>query len=94
MKEKLDNKGNNAMWISLLVGGVVGAGIGLLFAPKSGKELRGDISDFTARARDKVSTTIDETKHIYEKSRNAVASAIDCGTSAFQEERERRLKSA
>lgn len=37
----------------LLVGGGIGAVIALLFAPKSGNELRGDIADVTRKGIDK-----------------------------------------
>jgi gas vesicle protein len=93
MKEERENKNGNWMLLSLLGGGILGAGLGMLFAPKPGKEIRNDIKDFAARTRDKVGKTIDDGVHVYEKSKNAVTSAIDCGTAAF-EEGDRRLKSA
>jgi len=37
----------------LLVGGAIGALVALLFAPKSGQELRGDIADATRRGLEK-----------------------------------------
>ena len=37
----------------LLIGGGIGAIIALLFAPKSGQELRGDIADATRKGIDK-----------------------------------------
>src|ERR1700750_358967 len=37
----------------LLIGGGIGAVIALLFAPKSGEELRGDIADATRKGIDK-----------------------------------------
>ena len=37
----------------LLIGGGIGAIIALLFAPKSGTELRGDIADVTRKGIDK-----------------------------------------
>jgi gas vesicle protein len=37
----------------LLIGGGIGAVIALLFAPKSGQELRGDIADVTRKGIDK-----------------------------------------
>ena len=41
-----ENKGMSP-WAYLLGGVAVGAAIGILFAPKKGSELRGDISDWT-----------------------------------------------
>ena len=37
----------------LLIGGGIGAALALLFAPKAGADLRGDISDVTRRGYDK-----------------------------------------
>lgn len=36
----------------LLIGGGIGATLALLFAPKTGRELRGDIADYTKRGVD------------------------------------------
>lgn len=41
----------------LLVGGGIGALLALLFAPKSGEELRGDIADVTRKGLDKTKET-------------------------------------
>ena len=40
-----------------LIGGVVGAAVALLFAPKSGRELRGDIADVTRKGVDSTRET-------------------------------------
>src|SRR3954463_15998566 len=37
----------------LLIGGGIGAGLALLFSPKSGQELRGDIADATRKGIDR-----------------------------------------
>jgi len=85
MKEALLNIKGKWLLFTLLGGGILGAGFGLLFATKAGKEIRNDIKELAARTRDKVGKTIDEGIHVYEKSKNAVTSAIDCGTAAFAE---------
>jgi len=41
-----------AVLISFLVGGIVGAGLALLFAPYSGRRMRGKISDVAEDVRD------------------------------------------
>jgi gas vesicle protein len=94
MKDELVNNGRISMLFPLLAGGILGAGLGLLFAPKSGRETRNDIRDLAARTRERVGKTIDDGVHVYEKSKRAVANAIDCGTEAFAEKREQHLKSA
>jgi gas vesicle protein len=48
------NEENNSgtILLSFLVGGIVGAGLALLFAPQSGKKMRGKIADMAEDARD------------------------------------------
>jgi len=41
----------------LLIGGGIGAVLGMLFAPKSGQELRGDIADATRKGIDRTRET-------------------------------------
>ncbi len=68
-----DNNVGKGLLIGFLAGGVVGAILGLLYAPKSGKELRQDIKNkadgyvddaekFVADARDKAKDLINEGK--------------------------------
>jgi gas vesicle protein len=46
-----DDRGAVAL-ISFFVGGIVGAGLALLFAPYSGRKMRGKISDMADDVRD------------------------------------------
>ena len=59
-----------------MVGGLVGAGVALLLAPKSGKELRKDIKDIASDTRDKIATTVEKGKELYVDSTEAVKNAI------------------
>src|SRR5262245_14894975 len=49
-----ENEGSGAAekLVFLLIGAGIGATLALLFAPKSGRELRGDIADYTKRGVD------------------------------------------
>ncbi len=40
--------------LGAIVGGLLGGGIGLLLAPKPGRELRGDINDYAGYVREEV----------------------------------------
>ncbi len=51
MFHKEDNNGA-AVLISFLVGGIVGAGLALLFAPYSGRKMRDKIADMAEDVRD------------------------------------------
>ncbi|MFY9555920.1 MAG: YtxH domain-containing protein [Blastocatellia bacterium] len=47
-----DGSGSAEKLTFLLIGAGIGATLALLFAPKSGRELRGDIADYTKRGVD------------------------------------------
>lgn len=93
MKEELEKKESNIV-VPFLVGGLVGAGIALLLAPKSGKELRKDIRDVTASTRNKIISTVEKGKELYADSTSAVKGAIEAGKSAYREEMERHRTAA
>ncbi len=63
MFHKEDNNGATVL-ISFLVGGIVGAGLALLFAPYSGKKMRGRIADAAEEVKDYAT---DYTKKLKEK---------------------------
>ena len=63
MFQKEDNNAG-AILISFLIGGIIGAGAALLFAPQSGKKTSGKIIDMAGDARDIAS---DYAKKIKEK---------------------------
>ncbi len=63
MFHKEDNNGATVL-ISFLVGGIVGAGLALLFAPYSGRKMRGKIADMAEDVRD---YAVDYTSKIKEK---------------------------
>jgi gas vesicle protein len=51
----MDNDGrDNGFAAGIITGALVGAGLALLFAPKAGTELRGDLNDSLGSVRDAV----------------------------------------
>ena len=98
MKEGVEKevivKHERSILFPFLVGGVVGAVIGLLLAPKSGKEMRKDIKDFASQSKETLSTTFDKSKAMYEESKDAVIGAIEAGKEAFLKERDRHRHAA
>jgi gas vesicle protein len=54
----------------LFIGGLIGAVLGILYAPKSGKETREDIArkteDLMARAREEYELALDKSKRAYD----------------------------
>lgn len=57
MRHEREDTGVSTKLTFLLVGGGIGAILALLFAPKSGHELRGDIADVTRKGLDKTKET-------------------------------------
>lgn len=95
MKEELEGeRRGSSILIPFLVGGVVGAGIAMLLAPKAGKEVRNDIKDFAAKTKDTLTTTIDKSKQLYEEGKSAVTSAVEAGKSAYLTEVEQHRRAA
>jgi len=88
MREDLDYRGNSVL-MPFLLGGIMGAGLALLLAPKPGKEFREDIKRFTTRTRDRVSVAIDKGKELYDESRTAVTGVIEAAKSVFDHEKEK-----
>lgn len=96
MKEELEKTDHteSSVLVPFLVGGLIGAGVALLLAPKSGRELRNDIKGVASKTRDKVALTIEQGKELYEGSKAAVKNAIEAGKIAYTEEKEKHLKAA
>jgi len=63
MFEADDNKGATIL-VSFLIGGIVGAGLALLFAPQTGRKTRKQIADLAEDVRD---YTSDYAKKLKEK---------------------------
>lgn len=77
-------EGSGAFLMGLLAGTVLGAGLGMLFAPRAGSELRSQLSDSAGRwrntandayqqASEKVTQFVDRGREAYEKARGSVA---------------------
>lgn len=86
--------------VSFLAGAALGAGLALLYAPKSGREMRdqiGDLADdaasrikeYTRDAQDKIRATMDEGKEMLREKKTIISSAIEAGKEAIQKEREK-----
>jgi len=84
--DRFDNEGGGggSFVMGLLTGTVLGAGLGMLFAPKSGSELRGQISEQAnnlanqasegyRRAAENAGEWVDRGRDVYGKARDAVS---------------------
>ena len=79
---------SGSMFLSFLLGGIVGAAVALLLAPESGRETRSKIKEFADDVKDKVkdyagdvkgkvSSTIDKGKDLYEEKKSTIAKAVE-----------------
>src|SRR3981081_3718940 len=88
--DRFDNEGSGggSFVMGLLTGTVLGAGLGMLFAPKAGSELRNQISeqagslahaasDQYQRATEAASGWADRGKEVYDKTRDVIAKGAD-----------------
>jgi gas vesicle protein len=94
MKEVELNKQERSLFVPFIIGGVIGAGLALLFAPKSGRDMRKQIKDLATDAQGAVSSAVDRGKELYDEGKVALKSAIEAGKEAYHEEREKHLKAA
>ena len=82
--------GSGSFLMGLLAGTVLGAGLGMLFAPKTGSELRSQLGEQAGKlkttaadgynqATEKVSQIVDRGREAYEKARSNVSSGMTGG---------------
>lgn len=88
MKEQVTNN-RSFILMSSLIGGVMGAGLALLLAPKPGREIREDIKRFAVNTNDRVVLAVDKTKEVYDESKAAVTNVFEAGKNAYVRERKR-----
>lgn len=99
-----DEKGISAgtVLVSFAAGAAIGAGLALLYAPKTGQELRESINDFTEdavdkikeytkEAQEKIKTALEEGKETIVEKKSILASAIEAGREAMQKEKQTTL---
>ena len=102
-------EGGGSFLMGLLAGTVLGAGLGMLFAPKAGSELRSQIgtqiADQTGKLREaadpyyqqateKVSQIVDSGKEAYDRARSSVSNMAAQGTSGTATTRRRHDRGA
>ena len=89
-----EDRGNNLGWF--LAGMGIGAVLGILYAPKSGRETRQALMDSAdegreylmtrgREAREQISTIVDRGKDTISRQREQINSAIEAGRQAYRE---------
>lgn len=80
----------NGSWIAFLAGGLIGAGVALLFAPKSGKETREQLATMAKGIEGKFKTQFSEIKenaeNEYIKMKDKTKNVIEKGKKIYKEE--------
>ncbi|OPX98792.1 MAG: YtxH-like protein [Syntrophorhabdus sp. PtaB.Bin047] len=85
--------------LSFFLGGIIGAGVALLTAPKTGEETRKMIREFAEDAKDKAeeyvgqvkekaSTLVDKGKDLLDKEKNIITKAVEAGKEAYEREKQ------
>ncbi len=76
-----DHRSSSGSWLlTFVLGGLVGAALALLVAPKSGRQTREQLKDMAQDARGKA-------EDYYDHARSRVSDAMHKGTEAFQQRR-------
>jgi len=97
-----DERGISAgtVLVSFVAGAALGAGLALLYAPKSGRDMRESIADmaedavdkikeYTKEAQEKIKSAVEEGKETVNEKKSSLPSAIEAGREAMQREKER-----
>jgi gas vesicle protein len=89
--------------LSFLVGGLIGAGVGMLLAPRSGKETREQIRDMTEemkettadyyeRVRKTVVSVLENGQELLDDKKGLITSAVQAGVEAYEKKRKKHQK--
>lgn len=70
---------------AFVLGGLVGAGIALLFAPSSGEETREKMGDWLASTKNKGQRFIEEKKDFLTSQKDAITAAYQAGKQVYTE---------
>lgn len=88
---------------TLFLGGLIGGGAALLFAPRSGKETRQRIEGFAddvkgraqcyyMRGKGKVTTAVGKGRDFFEGKKSLIMASVEAGKDAYAKERDRLAK--
>lgn len=103
MRHEEGGYGAGSILLSFLLGGLVGAGVALLFAPRSGEETRRKIKELTEEVKEKaedyveqvkgkVTSTVGKGKEFFEEKKSIITTAVEAGKEAYEKEKERLSK--
>ena len=70
---------------AFLAGALIGAGVGLLFAPQSGSQTRGILRDYATRAKDGLDEAITHGADVWDNARDRGEELIEKGKESLRE---------
>jgi len=73
------DSGFGSFLAGMMIGGLIGAAIGLLLAPRAGDQLRGQVGEFVGEKRAAFDEAISEGRAAAEKARAEMLAAYDAG---------------
>ena len=90
--------GAGAVLLSFFIGGIIGASVALLTAPKTGQETRKMIRNFAEDTRDRAgdyvgqikdtaADYVDKGKEFLDNQKNIISKAVEAGKEAYDRER-------
>jgi gas vesicle protein len=84
----MNDSGFGSFVAGLVIGGLIGAAVGLLLAPESGEDMRGQVSDFVDERMREFGDAVTEGKVAAEQARSAMLTALqrEAGAEAPAEE--------
>ncbi len=94
--EESDYRSSSASWLlSFVLGGLVGAAVALLWAPKSGRQTREHIKDvaqdakekagdYYGQMRDKVSSAMQKGSEVFQQKKSEMQSTVEQGKEAYE----------
>lgn len=81
------DSGSGTVLLAFMIGALTGAAAALLFAPASGEETREYLNQRAREGRERAREAVEQGRHVYDRQRQAVTSAVDRGRQAFQQAR-------
>lgn len=103
MAQEEHGYGAGSIVLSFFLGGLIGAGIALLTAPKTGREAREKIKELASEAKDKAETyieqvkskaasTVEKGKGLLEETKSIITTAVEAGKEAYEKEKEKHVE--
>ena len=78
----MNDSGFGSFVAGLVIGGLIGAAVGLLLAPESGEEMRGKVGEFVDERTRDLGDAVSEGKAAAEQARTAMLAALQRDTTA------------